>query len=108
MDLTKIGNNIKKIRKSKKLTQSQLAEMADISTVHMSHIETGSVAMSLDCLLNICNSLDTTPNAILLGEYNISESQAEVFLKELKLTRDENSFLAQIASILSEMKINRK
>ena len=45
MNLQNIGNNIKKLRLEKKLTQSQLAEMTNISTVHMSHIETGNVSM---------------------------------------------------------------
>lgn len=45
LNLKIIGNNIKKFRKAKGFTQAQLAEMIDISTIHMSHLETGSVSM---------------------------------------------------------------
>ena len=60
-----IGLNIKKYRKEKHLTQERLAEALDISTVHMSHIEGGSVSMSLDLLLRICETLGASPNQIL-------------------------------------------
>ena len=53
-----IGLNVKKFRKERHLTQEALAERLDISTVHMSHIEGGSVSMSL-ALLSL---RDTTIN----------------------------------------------
>ncbi len=110
MDLKNIGKNVKNLRLKKGLTQAQLAEMAEISTVHMSHIETGTVAMSLDCLINISISLETTPNNILLGEFQLS---SEGTLEQLKkgvqnLSSDENRLLIKIAELLDELKINRK
>lgn len=69
MNLKQIGRNVKSRRKELKLTQAELAEKAQISVVHVSHIENGSVSMSLDSLFAICQALDTTPNDILLGEY---------------------------------------
>ena len=109
MNLKNIGNNIKAIRLKKGLTQSQLAEMADISTVHMSHIETGAVAMSLDSLINISNSLETTPDNLLLGEYNLSPSGAsEILYASLKnLSSDENRLIIEIAKSLDEIKVNK-
>ncbi len=110
MDLKNIGKNVKQLRLKKGLTQAQLAEMAEISTVHMSHIETGSVAMSLDCLINISSSLETTPNDILLGEIQLSSEGALELLKQdvHKLSSDENRLLIKIAELLDELKINRK
>lgn len=64
MDLKLLGLNIKNSRKNMKLTQAQLAEKTNLSTVHISHIEGGSVKMSVDTLINICNALKTTPNDI--------------------------------------------
>ena len=43
-----IGINIKKYRKIAGLTQEKLAELLNISTVHMSHMECGHVSMSLE------------------------------------------------------------
>lgn len=72
MDLKLLGLNIKNSRKNIKLTQAQLAEITNLSTVHISHIEGGSVKMSVDTLINICNALNTTPNDILWGQFNAS------------------------------------
>lgn len=76
MDLKLLGLNIKNSRKNMKLTQAQLAEKTNLSTVHISHIEGGSVKMSVDTLINICNTLKTTPNDILWGQFetNIDNS----------------------------------
>ena len=110
MDLKNIGKNVKKLRLEKGLTQAQLAEQADISTVHMSHIETGTVAMSLDSLISISNSLDTTPDSILLGEFILSPSGASVLLQQYirSLSSDENRLIIEITKLLCELKINRK
>lgn len=109
MNLTNIGENIKKERLKKGYTQAVLAEKADISTVHVSHIETGSVRMSLESLLNLCNALDTTPDYLLMGEYKISHARAKSMLTEkLKdLTPDENRLLVEMADVLKELKVNR-
>ncbi len=72
MDLKLLGLNIKNSRKNMKLTQAQLAEKTNLSTVHISHIEGGSVKMSVDTLINICNALKTTPNDILWGQFDTS------------------------------------
>lgn len=110
MDLLNIGKNIKKLRLKKGFTQSKLAEMAEISTVHMSHIETGSVAMSLDCLLNICNALDTTPNNILLGEYKYIIKDFQNVDNQIieNLTSDEKKLIIEIVKTINELKINRR
>lgn len=110
MDLKNIGKNIKNLRIQKGLTQAQLAEKACLSNVHMSHIETGSVAMSIDSLITISNALNTTPNNILLGEYNIPSSEASALVGQYlyELTTDENRLIIEIARLLENMKINRK
>ncbi len=59
-----IGERIRKIRKSKKISQEKLAELADYSITHISHIETGSVKASIEAFLNIAAALECTPNDI--------------------------------------------
>lgn len=109
MNLKNIGKNVKQIRKMRKLTQERLAEAVNISTIHMSHIETGSVSMSLDCLLAVCNELRVTPNDILLGEFEDLSSDALKIPQEKikKLTADEFLMLNKFADLLNELKINR-
>lgn len=48
-------------RKRKKLTQLQLAELADIDRSHVSDIELGKVGVSFDVIFKLCEVLDTTP-----------------------------------------------
>lgn len=60
-----IGARIKKIRKSRKITQDRLSEMAGISPQHLSQIESAKTKLSLQVLVNICNSLDVTTDKIL-------------------------------------------
>ncbi len=71
MNLKSLGLNIKKYRKGLKYTQLELAEKTNLSTVHISHIENGSVKMSVDTLISMCNVLKVTPNDILEGQYEI-------------------------------------
>lgn len=102
-----ISQKLKKYRTAKKLTQAQLAELADISTIHLSHIETGAVSMSLDCLLRICDVLGITPNHLLLSDSHL-EKDSLLFKEQLnKLTDDEKQFLVRMMSLLEELHINR-
>ena len=110
MNQKNIGKNIKKLRTKRGFTQSQLAEMADISNVHMSHIETGAVSMSLEILMNICFSLGSTPNEILLGEYSMSTQSVSTILdKHIDcMTTDEKRLLIEFADLICNMNINKK
>ena len=60
----KLGLNIVYYRKRKKLTQLQLAELADIDRSHISAIELGNVGASLDVILKLCEVLDITPKTL--------------------------------------------
>lgn len=57
----KFGLNIVYYRKRKKLTQLQLAELADIDRSHISAIELGNVGVSFDLILKLCEILDVKP-----------------------------------------------
>lgn len=57
----KFGLNIVYYRKRKKLTQLQLAELADIDRSHISAIELGNVGVSFDFIFKLCEILDVKP-----------------------------------------------
>lgn len=59
-----LGLNIAYYRKEKGLSQTQLAEMVNISRTHMSRIETADCAVSLDVVFDICDALSTKPSKI--------------------------------------------
>ncbi len=65
MDYCKIGKNIRVVRKSKGLSQEELAEKVDISVTHMSHIETGNTKLSLQVFADIADALDVSADELL-------------------------------------------
>ena len=65
--MNKIGNFIKKLRKEKGMTQSQLAEKLNISFQSVSKWETGETLPDTNILLSLCDVLDTTVDILLNG-----------------------------------------
>ena len=65
MDYYKIGQRIRKIRKAHGMSQEELAERVEISTTHMSHIETGNTKLSLQVLVDIAAALEVRTDDLL-------------------------------------------
>ena len=61
------------------MSQEQLAEVADISITHMSHIETGNTKLSLPVLVKIACALDVQTDSILFDQDRQSTALAEEF-----------------------------
>ncbi len=59
-----LGLNIAYYRKQRGLSQSELAELINISRTHMSRIETADCAVSLDVVFRICDALALSPNKL--------------------------------------------
>ena len=83
MNYYEIGQRIRKIRKAHGLSQEELAEkigilaeMVNISTVHMSHIETGNTKLSLPVLVSIASVLEVQTDDLLFEQVNASRSNA--------------------------------
>lgn len=60
----KFGLNVVYYRKREKLTQLQLAELADIDRSHISAIELGKVGVSFDVIFKLCEVLNITPKEL--------------------------------------------
>lgn len=60
-----IGNNIRFIRKSKKLSQEKFAEILDLSPQFVSDVERGIEGISLITAINICNKMKCSPDVLL-------------------------------------------
>lgn len=78
MDIFEAGKRIKKIRKSLKLTQEQLAEKAGISAHFVYEIEHGQKTMSLYTLTDIALALGTSTDYIL----DISSGARDVMIND--------------------------
>ena len=60
-----IGERIKLARKSAHLSQAKLAEELSLSTEHISKLERGVSYGSIDTIIDICQTLNITPNFLL-------------------------------------------
>lgn len=78
LNLTDIGNNLYRIRKSKGLTQAEVAEKADFSDRTYADIERGSTNMRIETLLKICEALNITPNDILVSDNVIEITEQDI------------------------------
>lgn len=92
-----IGLRIKKIRLGKKMTQDRLAELVNLSTPHMSHIETGSTKVSLPTLVRIANVLECSMDELLCDslahsryqfEYEIGREITDCTEEEIRIIAD--------------------
>ena len=58
------GLNVVYYRKKKKLTQMQLAELAEVDRSHISAIELGNVGVSFDVIWRLCRALEIKPKEL--------------------------------------------
>ena len=67
MDYGAIGRRVREVRKARGISQETLAEQVDISTTHMSHIETASTKLSLPVLAALARVLSVSTDYLLYG-----------------------------------------
>lgn len=81
-----IGMRIRKIRKSRKLTQKEFANMMCISQSHLSYVELGKEKPSNRFLKLLSLQLDISPEWIMTGEGAVKNSEqtkeAEIGIKQ--------------------------
>lgn len=65
LDYKAIGQNVRRYRRMKGLTQAQLAEMIGVSDQHISHIECGRTSLSLYAFVNLALALSVDLNDLL-------------------------------------------
>ena len=86
IDYKLIGSRIRKKRLECNLSQERLAELCEVGTTHISHIETGNCIPSLKVFITILNSLSCSADELLCDE----------------LQNAEHSYCSQIASLLED------
>lgn len=75
----KIGNNLRKIRKSHGYTQEGFAEAIECSTRYVSDIEQNKRSPSYEVLVRICNKFEVNMNKIFEG-YLENKNNSEIDL----------------------------
>jgi len=72
-----VGMRIKTERHRKKMSQERLAELAELSITHTSHIETGNTKVSLPALVKIANALGSTLDALVCDSLLMAKDEFE-------------------------------
>ena len=93
-----IGQRMRVRRRALGLSQEQLAEYADISITHMSHIETGSTKLSLPVLVFLAGSLHVSVDELLFDRSALQDAQPSRRLTLLleSCSAEELSFLTKV------------
>lgn len=95
------GEKIKKMRKSRHLTQEQLAEMIDISPRNLSGIEVGANFIKAETLEKIICALKTTTGELFGNEYLLDgDTLMKNIISDLKLLKDDKPKLEIIYKLI--------
>lgn len=65
VDYSKLGGRVRELRIYEKMTQEGLAEEVNVTSKHISNIENGASKVSVETLINLANSLNTTLDYLL-------------------------------------------
>jgi transcriptional regulator with XRE-family HTH domain len=63
----RLGRRLSDLREKRGLSQTQLADMAEIGRAHLSQIENGAVSARIDTLYAIAGALELTLSELLKG-----------------------------------------
>ena len=83
-----LGRRVRAAREKKGITQERLAELADVGTAHISHIETARTKVSLPTLVKIANVLDVSMDELLCGSLKAGDT---IYFMETALLLDDCS-----------------
>ena len=107
MDQKAIGKRIKSAREKKGMTQEQLAELVNLSPMHVSVIERGNKLPRLETLINIANILDVSADVLLQDVVNnqikLHTSEASDLIAQLS-REDQRRVLAALHSFVEASK----
>lgn len=85
------GQKLKQIRKSKNLTQAQLAELAGANEKHISKIETGVYFPTYKTLIKILEALDLSIEDVGLNLNAAEINNSPFYLKSIQIVNSATS-----------------
>ena len=98
------GNRIKEARKQAGYTQSQLAELLDVSVNHISALERGIYETRTDTLGKMAVVLGTTTDYLIFGTPDEKSPLSKAFLKASKLSEDDKAWIADYLEAVMQVK----
>ena len=75
MDTQKVGKRIQEVRKSRRLTQADLAQRVDLSTKYISNVERGFKTPKLNTFVAIANALQCDADLLLADVLDVTTGQ---------------------------------
>ena len=98
IDIKAVGTNIADSRRKNKLTQEQLAELANLSTNYIARVERGEIKnFSTINMLKIASALDVSVDTLTEGAHENESFKPQPYRKEL------NKLLDQLGHETSEL-----
>jgi len=109
IDYLDIGNRIRAERTKQKISQEKLAEMVEVGTTHISHIETGNTVPSIKVFIAIINALNLSSDELLRNHVNKAKHIFEGELVDIieDCTDEEARIIADTAKAL-KISLRRK
>ncbi|MCR5099141.1 MAG: helix-turn-helix domain-containing protein [Lachnospiraceae bacterium] len=68
IEYSMIGTRIAAVRRSKKMTQETLAEMLDVTSKHVSHVENSTSSFSLKQMIRFCEIFNCSFDYLIFGD----------------------------------------
>lgn len=100
-----IGERIRYYRMQKGLSQEELAELADVSTVYICNVERGDKSVSLKVLIAVANALKVTADSLLADSLTalIVAEDRKVFSILSDCSKAENDIITATINTLKEI-----
>ena len=93
-----VGKRIREVRTSRRVSQQELAESAELSAAYISRIERARKKTSLESLVKIANVLGVTVDELLCGNqmYDPAEYQTDMDLELADCSHVEKRILYEV------------
>lgn len=104
IDYAALGQKIRIERQKNNLSQDKLAELCEISTSYLGHIERGTRKMSLETLVTIANVLNISLDYLLTD--NLTQSSALFSLLNSQLQSASPTKAEQLTKIIKILSKN--
>lgn len=80
-NVAEFGNRLREMRGLAKMTQKELAKKVNVEVKHISRMEKGKRACSIDSLIELKNALHTSADFLLTGEEQNNDKMKQELLQ---------------------------
>ena len=102
IDYEELGKRIKHVREQKGISQDELGNFVWVNNVHISNIETGKKAPSIDLLIELANALGISTDDLLVDSltHSVSTANSEIHKLLIDCNKTEEEILTEMVKAL--------